>query len=82
VTQLSTVVSLVEAGFGAAIMPPYAALLTTNPKTLVRPIIEHTLFSEIVMISDALRAPSPASRAFREIAQKRVSETAGKVQNF
>ena len=77
VTQLSTVVSLVEAGFGAAIMPPYAALLTTNPKILVRPIIEHTLFSEIVMISDAQRAPSPASRAFREIAHKLVAKTAG-----
>ena len=82
VTQLSTVISLVESGFGAAIMPPYAALLSTHPKTLVRPISEPTLVSEIVMISDALRAPSAASRAFREIAQKRVSETAGKVQTF
>ena len=82
VTQLSTVISLVESGFGAAIMPPYAALLSTHPNTLVRPISEPTLVSEIVMISDVLRAPSAASRAFREIAQKRVSETAGKVQTF
>ena len=51
--------------------------ITTNPKILVRPIIEHTLFSEIVMISDAQRAPSPASRAFREIAHKLVAKTAG-----
>jgi DNA-binding transcriptional LysR family regulator len=82
VTQLSTVISLVESGFGAAIMPPYAALLSTHPKTLTRPISEPALVSEIVMISDALREPSAASKAFREIAQRMVSKTAGKAQNF
>lgn len=68
VSQLSTVISLVEAGFGAAIMPPYAALLPANRRTVIRPISAPHLPSEIVMVTDALRAPSAASQAFREIA--------------
>lgn len=72
VSQLSTIIALVEAGFGATIMPPYASLLPSSRKTVSRPIASPRLQSEIVMATDAARSHSAASKAFIETARKAI----------
>ncbi|MDX3906642.1 MAG: LysR family transcriptional regulator [Pigmentiphaga sp.] len=75
VVQLATVISLVEAGFGVAVMPPYGALLPSDGGTVARPLREPEIRSEIVLIRDRFRSPSAAAAAFIEV----VREAAGRI---
>jgi len=76
VVQLSTVIGLVEAGFGVAVMPPYGALIPGEAKTVARPLREPVVRSEIVLIRDRFRSPSAAASAFIDIAREAVARMA------
>ncbi|MBX6318779.1 LysR family transcriptional regulator [Pigmentiphaga sp.] len=73
VVQLSTVIGLVEAGFGVAIMPPYGALFPGDGKTVARPLRDPVVRSEIALIRDRFRSPSAAASAFIEVAREAVA---------
>jgi len=70
VAQLSTVISLVEAGFGAAIMPPYGGLVPAEGGTVALPLRDPVVRSEIALIRDRFRSPSAAAAAFIEVARE------------
>jgi len=59
----------VEAGFGAAIMPPYGALVPGEGNSVVRPLRDPVVRSEIALIHDRFRSPSAAAAAFIEVAR-------------
>lgn len=71
-SQLSTIIAMVEAGFGVTIMPPYVSLLPASRKTVARPLVAPRLQSAIVMAEEARRTRSAAAQAFVETAHKAV----------
>jgi len=72
VAQLNTVISMVEAGMGCTILPPYTALVPGSRRTVVRPVAAPFVPSEIVIATDTLRAPSAAALMFRAAAHQTV----------
>jgi DNA-binding transcriptional LysR family regulator len=73
VAQLSTVISLVEAGFGIALLPRYTVLFPTGRKTVVRPVSEPAVQSRIVIARDRFRSSSAAAVAFMETMREAVA---------
>ncbi len=73
VAQLSTVISLVEAGFGIALLPRYTVLFPASRKTVVRPVSEPVVQSRIVIARDRFRSPSAAAVAFMEVMRQAVA---------
>ncbi|VCU68518.1 HTH-type transcriptional regulator CynR [Pigmentiphaga humi] len=77
--QLGTVISLVEAGFGAAVLPPYGALLPGGGSAVARRLEEPEVRSEIVMIRDRFRSPSAAAESFIEVARAMSAQLADRL---
>lgn len=71
VSQISTVLAMVEAGLGLAVLPSYA-LEDAKARDLVGlPLAEPTISREVVIIQHADRSRSPAVREFVAIMQAR-----------
>lgn len=70
VMQLSTVISLVEAGFGVAALPPHSALAPAGNKTVALTLRQPDTVLDIVMVHDRFRTPSAAVEAFMEVARQ------------
>lgn len=79
VAQLATVISLVEADFGIALLPPYTALFPAGRKTVVRPVSAPVIPSQIVLARDRFRSPSAASLAFMEVTRRAVARWQARV---
>jgi LysR family carnitine catabolism transcriptional activator len=74
--QLSTVISLVEAGFGVAVLPPHSALFPVAGSSAVALTLEEpSVTLELVMAYDRFRAPSAAANAFMDVARDLIQRT-------
>lgn len=71
VSQIATVLALVEAGLGVAVLPTYARAIAPNG-VVTRPLIEPTIARDIVMIRPLGRSVSPALAAFEVLLRRYV----------
>lgn len=69
VVQLSTVISMAEAGFGAAVLPPHPALRPRHTDCAVLALVAPVIPLTVVMAHDRFRTPSAAAKAFMQVAQ-------------
>ena len=60
VTQITTVLGLVEAGLGVSVLPAYAWHAARPDKIVARDLVKPTISRDIVMISATGRARQPA----------------------
>jgi DNA-binding transcriptional LysR family regulator len=72
VSQITTVLALVEARLGVAVLPTYARAAAPHRKLAARPLIEPTISRDIVMIRASGRSVSPAVLAFENIIRQTV----------
>jgi DNA-binding transcriptional LysR family regulator len=70
VSQITTVLALVEAGLGVAVMPAYAWAAAHPGKLVAKPLGTPTIAREIVMVTASARAASPATAAFGAFLRK------------
>jgi len=67
VSQITTVLALVDAKLGVAVLPTYARAAAPHRKLVARPLIEPTISRDIVMIRASGRSLAPAVLAFESI---------------
>ncbi|HWK43981.1 MAG TPA: LysR family transcriptional regulator [Stellaceae bacterium] len=64
VSQITTVLALVEAGLGVAVMPTYAWAAVHPGKLIAKPLSAPTISREIMMVTASERTASPATATF------------------
>ncbi len=67
VSQITTVLALVEAGLGIAVLPTYARTVATDRNVVARPLLDPTISRDIVMIRRSGRSIAPAVAAFESV---------------
>lgn len=67
VQQLSTVVGLVEAGFGIALMAQHTAQHVLRDGLVARPLVEPELLGKLSIMTLANRVPAPPVQALQEV---------------
>jgi len=70
VTQIATVISLVEAGLGIAVLPTYALAAVRDRAVVGKPLIDPSISRDIVMIHANGRTLSPAVVSFLNVARR------------
>lgn len=70
VTQITTAISLVEAGLGVAVLPTYALAAARHRKVVGKPLIEPNISRDVVMIHATGRSISPAVSAFAAVVRR------------
>lgn len=69
VAQIATAVALVEKGLGIAVLPAIARTIADERRVRVRALIEPAVAREISLVRSDARAPTPAARAFADLAR-------------
>lgn len=69
VAQVATVLALVQAGLGIAVLPAIARTIADERRIAVRELIEPTIAREISLIRSDARALAPAAHAFATLIQ-------------
>lgn len=67
VTQLATVLGMLEEGVGVSVLPQLALPVERHPRLIVRPLIDPMLERTIGLLQRRDRSLSPAAAAFREV---------------
>lgn len=70
VSQITTVLALVEADLGIAILPTYALVTCKNREIVARPLSHPTIAREIVVITRRGRSLPPAGTDFIQLLQR------------
>lgn len=76
VSQITTALSLVEAGLGVAVLPTYARAVADGRPIAVRPLVGPVITRDIVLIRRADRAVSPAVAAFEAVVRASIRRRA------
>lgn len=72
VTQIATVLALVEAGLGAAVLPTYALAVARGMKLVARPLIAPVVKREISLVRSLERSLPPGADDFIRILTRQV----------
>jgi len=70
VSQIATVLALVEAGLGVAILPTYALVSCKNRNIVARPLSHPTISREIIAVTRSGRSLPPAGSDFIQLLQR------------
>ena len=70
VSQITTVLALVEAGLGIAILPTYALVSCKNRNIVARPLSHPTISRDVVIITRSGRTLPPAGGNFIQLLQR------------
>ncbi len=74
VSQITTVLALVEAGLGVAVLPTYARAATLHSRVAARPLLDPEIARDIVMIRARERSATPALGEFEKIALRHAQQ--------
>ncbi|MCM0020842.1 MAG: LysR family transcriptional regulator [Tagaea sp.] len=70
VAQVATVLALVQAGLGIAVLPAIARTIADDRRVAMRALVQPRITREISLIRSDSRAPTPAALAFAELARQ------------
>lgn len=73
VSHVTTALSMVEAGLGVAVLPTYAGVAARKGALVAVPLVNPTITRDIVLITQAGRAVSPALSSFARVLTKRTA---------